>query len=151
MKKYIYIILLFNNLLVFVGCASFKNKLTPTANKGGYKVNLIRTKSKINTDEVTIKGTVFDAKTGKPISPPVLLTVGCLKVKTSSEGEYSFKTKNFKDDYFFIQVISVGYRTIETNFIDIYNKNELKIDFYLAEDDRPLIDCIPFPAKVFNR
>lgn len=129
--------------MVFCGCSSIKNELIPTYNKGGYKVNAIRVKSKINSDEVTIKGTVFDVKTGKPISPPVLLTVGCLKIQTSSQGEYSFKTQNFKDDYFFIEVISVGYRTIETNFIDIYNKSEVKIDFYLAEDDRPFIDCPP--------
>ena len=125
------------------GCSSIKNELIPTANKGGYKVNVIRVKSKINSDEVTIKGIVFDVKTGKPISPPVLLTVGCLKIQTSSQGEYSFKTQNSKDNYFFIEVISIGYRTIETDFIDIYNKNEVKIDFYLAEDDRPLIDCPP--------
>jgi hypothetical protein len=35
------------------------------------------------------------------------------------------------------------YYTIETNFIDIYNKNEIKIDFYLAEYDRPFLDCPP--------
>jgi hypothetical protein len=143
MKKYIYILLLFSYLLVFCGCSSIKNELIPTANKGGYKVNVIRAKSKINSDEVTIKGTVFDIKTGKPINPPVLLTVGCVKIQTSSQGEYSFKTQNLKNEYFFIKVISLGYKTVETNFIDIYNKNEVKIDFYLAEDDRPFIDCPP--------
>jgi hypothetical protein len=143
MKKHINNLLLFTYLLVFSGCSSIKSELIPTANKGGYKVNVIGAKSKINSDEVTIKGTVFDIKTGKPINPPVLLTVGCLKIQTSSQGEYSFKTQNFKDDYFFIKVISVGYKTIETDFIDIYNKNEVKIDFYLAEDDRPFIDCPP--------
>lgn len=143
MKKFNRILLLSAYLFVLGGCSSIKNELIPTANKGGYKVNVIRVKSKINSDEVTIKGTVFDVKTGRPISPPVLLTVGCLKIQTSSQGEYSFKTQNFKDDYFFIEVISVGYRTIETNFIDIYNKSEVKIDFYLAEDNRPFIDCPP--------
>ncbi|MGL5112584.1 MAG: hypothetical protein ACRC6O_08105 [Flavobacterium sp.] len=138
-------------LCVFTGCTSFKNKLIPTANQGGYTVYGVRSKSKIKSDEVTIHGTVFDVKTGKPLTPPVQLTIGCFKIQTSSQGEYSFKTQNFKDDYFFIEVISVGYRTIETNFIDIYNKNEVQIDFYLSEDDRPLIDCIPVPAKVFNR
>jgi hypothetical protein len=48
--------------MVFCGCSSIKNELIPTYNKGGYKVNII--KNKINSDEVTIKGTVFDVKIG---------------------------------------------------------------------------------------
>ena len=141
MKKFNCVLSLFTCLLVLSGCSSFKGELIPTANKGGYKVNVIRAKSSINLKEVTIKGKVFDVETGKPISPPVQLTVGCLKIQTSSQGEYSFKTQNFKDNYFFIEVISIGYRTIETNFIDIYNKNEIEINFYLAQDNRPLIEC----------
>lgn len=141
------ILLLSTCLFVLYGCFSSKNKLIPTANKGGYKVTEIRAKSKRNSNEVTITGTVFDIKTGKSISPPVLLTSGCIKIQASSKGEYSFKTTNFKDDYFFIEVIAVGYRTIETNFINIHNRNEVKIDFYLAEDDRPFIDCPPAAVR----
>jgi len=141
MKKQMIFLLLFNYLMIFCGCSSFKKELIPTYNKGGYTINIV--KNKMNSDEVTIKGTVFDIKTGKAISPPVLMTVGCRKIQTSSQGEYSFKTPNVKRDYFFIKVISIGYKTIETSFIDLYNKNEVKIDFYLVEDDIPFIDCPP--------
>jgi hypothetical protein len=140
MKKHIYILLLFTYLLVLGGCSSIKKDLIPTSNKGGYKVNIIKEKSKINSDEVNIIGKVFDVKTGNPISNAEL-TIGCLKIQSSSQGEYSFKTENPKDDYFFIKVISVGYKTIETDFIDLTNKNQIKIDFYLAEDDRPFTNC----------
>ncbi|MFV5684055.1 hypothetical protein ACM55I_01260 [Flavobacterium sp. GB2R13] len=140
MKKFDHIILLFIFLLVFGGCSSIKNELIPTANKGGYKVKVIKTKPKINSDELTIKGTVFDVKTGNPISYTIL-KVGCIEIHASSQGEYSYKTKNFKYDYFFIEVNSVGYKTIITNFLDLTNKNEVKIDFYLAEEDRPIIEC----------
>ena len=140
MKKHNYILLFFTCLVVLGGCSSFKKELISTNNKGGYKVYTIKSKAKINSEDVTIFGEVFDVETGLPISP-VQLTFGCSKIQASSKGEYSFKTKNFKDDYFFIEVISVGYKTIVTNFLDLTNKNEVKIDFYLVQDDRPLINC----------
>ena len=136
--------------MFFCGCSSIKSELIPTANKGGYTVNVIKSKSKFNSDEVIIKGTVFDVKTGKPISPPVLLTIGCVKIQASSQGEYSYKTQNFKYDYFFIEVISIGYKSIITDYLDLTNKNEVKIDFYLAQDDRPLIECPPPGIKSKN-
>ena len=128
-------------LVVLGGCSTINNKLIPTANKGGYTINVIKSKPKIRLNEVTVKGTVFDVETGNSIKSPVILKVGCLTIQVSSQGNYSFKTKNIKDDYFFIEVISIGYKSIVTNFLDLTDKNELKIDFYLAEDDRPLIEC----------
>jgi hypothetical protein len=65
-----------------------------------------------------------------------------LKFKRWLKGNTFLKLKTSRI-IFFIEVISVGYRTIETDCIDIYNKNEVKIDFYLAEDDRPFIYCPP--------
>ena len=141
MKKFNRILLLSACLLVLGGCASIKNKLIPTANEGGYKVEVIKTKP-VNSDELTINGTVFDVKTGNPVSYTIL-KIGCLEIHTSSQGVYSYKTKNFKYDYFFMEVNSVGYKSIVTNFLDLTNKNEVKIDFYLAEEDRPFIDCPP--------
>ncbi len=141
MKKINLNLILFAFVMILNGCSSTNSKLIPTANKGGYKVNVIKSKSKINSDEVVIKGTVFDVTTGKPISPPVLMTIGCLKIKISSQGEYSYKTKNFKDDYFFIEVISIGYKSIITDYLDLTGKNEVKIDFYMVQDDRPIINC----------
>jgi hypothetical protein len=148
MKKINLSLILFAFVMILNGCSSTKNKLIPTANKGGYKVNVVNSKSKNNSDDVVIKGTVFDIKTGKPTSPPVLITIGCIKIQASSQGEYSYKTKNFKYDYFFIEVISIGYKPITTDFLDLTGKNEVKIDFYLTQDDRPLIDCPPPGMKI---
>ncbi len=136
-------------LVVLGGCSTITNKLIPTANKGGYTINVIKSKPKIRLNEVTVKGTVFDVETGNPIKSPVILKVGCLTIQVSSQGNYSFKTKNIKDDYFFIEVISIGYKSIVTNFLDLTDKNEIKIDFYLVEDDRPLIEC-PFTINQKN-
>ena len=135
-------------LMILGGCSLVNNKLIPTANKGGYTMDVIKSKSKTNSDQLIIKGTVFDVNTGAPVKPPVILKVGCLKVEVSSQGNYSFTTKNFKQDYFFIEVISIGNKSIVTNFLDLTNKNELIINFYLAEDDRPLLEC---PLNVIQK
>ncbi len=150
MKKINLYLILLVFVLAFGGCTTFKNKLIPTANIGGYKVNVIKSKSKINSDNIIIKGTVFDIETGKPISTSVLLTIGCINIQTSSQGEYFYKTQNFKEDYFFIEVNALGYKTIGTDFLDLTNKNEVKIDFYMAKDDRPLIDCV-HPGKKIQK
>ena len=148
MKKIKVRLILFAFVMILNGCSSTNSKLIPTANKGGYKVNVIKSKSKINSDDVIIKGTVFDIETGKLISPPVLLTIGCIKIQASSQGEYSYKTKNFKYDYFFIEVISIGYKSVITDYLDLTNINEVKIDFYMVQDDRPFIDCPPPGMKI---
>lgn len=138
MKKQNYILVFFTYLFVLSGCSCVKNEIIPTYNKGGYKINII--KSKINSDEVIIKGKVFDVETGIPISD-AQVTLGCIKIKTSSQGEYSFKTKNSTYDHYFIEVIYFGYKSILTNYLDLTDKNERIIDFYLVQDDRPLINC----------
>jgi len=69
------------------------------------------------------------------------LTIGCYKVQTLTDGKYSFKIKssNYTNTYF-VKAISLGYKTIETAFFPL-NKNSINIDFYLAEDERPFINC----------
>ncbi|SHM49666.1 hypothetical protein SAMN05444484_106233 [Flavobacterium chilense] len=147
MKKYKLIILVC--LIILVGCSSLKNKL-PTSNKGRYTVMLGKYKSKSENqtvtlgeqvfDVVTIRGHVFDVKTGKPLSNATVIE-GCFKFQTTSEGEYSFKTRNLKDNSFYMEAIVYPYRPVDTDIINIYNRKEVIIDFYLAIDDRPMFDC----------
>ena len=148
MKKINLNLILLVFVLIFGGCSSIKNKLIPTANKGGYKVNVIKTKTN-NSDEVIIKGTVFDVETGIPISD-AQVTLGCVKILTSNQGKYSFKTKNSTYNHYFLEVIYLSYKSILTDYLDLTNKNEVKIDFYLAQDDRPLIECPPTGIKSKN-
>ncbi|MFV5687488.1 hypothetical protein ACM55M_02545 [Flavobacterium sp. ZT3R25] len=114
--------------------------LIPTYNKGGYKIKIIEINSKTNPINLKITGKVFDATNGKILSNAQLV-IGCFKIQNSSQGEYTFKTNNLKNDFFYIEAIFTGYKTIQTDFIDLTNKNEIQIDFYLAEDDRPFINC----------
>jgi len=141
MRKFNCVVILAICLFMFVSCSSVKNKLIPTENKGGYIIN--NTKSKVNLEEVDIEGTVFDVQTGKPIALGVQLEFGCIKIKLLSDGKYSFKTRNVKDFPDFIGVIAFGYRRIETANIDTQYKRKVRVDFYLSEDDRPFIDCVP--------
>lgn len=93
-----------------------------------------------NTD-LQITGKVYDIKNNEPLSN-VRLSIGCIKIQNSSNGEYSFVIKsNLKDNLLFIEAISIGYKTIQTSLINIVDKNEINIDFYLSEDDRPFINC----------
>lgn len=136
------IILFTINFLLLLGCSSTKEKLIPTYNEGGYKIKIIKLDSKIN--ELRIRGKVYDVKNKLPLSD-VELAIGCLKVKSLPNGEYSFLLKkDLKDSIFFIEAISIGYKSIETNLLSTVDRNEIIIDFYLSEDDRPLINCEGF-------
>jgi hypothetical protein len=149
MKKYT-VILLTVCFFVLAGCSSFKRKL-PTNNKGRYMVTVGKDRSKgenetINFrgqvfDVVTIRGHVFDLKTRKPLRYAVAST-GCFKFITTADGEYSFKTRNLEGKSFQMNLAAMYYHTIETEFINIYNKKEIIIDFYLAEDTRSYPDCV---------
>lgn len=139
MKKHDQILIFLTYILLLIGCSSPKESLIPTYNKGGYKIKAIKFEPK-NTDLI-ISGKVYDVESRKPLGN-VQLSIGCIKIQNSHNGEYTFITKNyFEDNHLFIEAISIGYRTIQTNFISINNKNEINIDFYLSEDDRPFINC----------
>lgn len=140
MKKHLFILLLCACFLIMGSCSTIKTALIPTSNKGGYTINFINQKSNNNSDEVIISGKVYDVRTGNIISNAIL-TSGCLKIEASSNGEYSFQGKKSTYGCFFIKSLSYGYKTIETNFIDMNNTNEINIDFYLTQDDRPIINC----------
>lgn len=131
------ILLTFTLLLLLISCSTTKRKLIPTANKGGYLLNL---NTNLNLSEKNITGRVFDIKTNALLGG-IELTVGCKKTQTNTNGEFSFKLKEFSNGALFIKASGIGYKIVETDFINMKNKNILNIDFYLAEDDRPFINC----------
>ena len=133
------LLLLLLFLFLLIGCSSTKESLTPTHNKGGYKIKAVKFEPK-NTD-LKISGTVYDVNGNKPLTH-VELSIGCSKIQNSANGEYNFIIKNhLENNPLFIEAISIGYQTVRTNFISIVKKNNINIDFYLSEDDRPFINC----------
>ncbi|WP_166920719.1 hypothetical protein [Flavobacterium poyangense] len=140
MKKDRFFLTLFLCLFVLIGCVSTKEKLISTYNSGGYTVVLSKDKLKNLEEDVIIRGHVYDVKTGKPLSN-VQVTSGCFKFQTTSEGEYSFRSRNLEEGFFYVEAVVYPYLAVETDYIDIYNRKEVVIDFYLAESNRPLIEC----------
>lgn len=136
MKHFINVIL----ILIIVSCTSVKDSLIPTNNKGGYKINFFENSSTIKPKEINIYGSVVDVSNNNPINN-VELTIGCYKSLTSSNGKYSFKIKGSGNTNNYVKAISIGYKTIETNFFNFHNKDSINIDLFLVEDDRPLINC----------
>jgi hypothetical protein len=149
MKKYKSIVLILVCLFMS-GCSVAQTKLTPTNNKGGYTVAIGKGQSGSKPEtvdflikdgtSVTIRGHVFDVKTRKPLSN-VQLTDGCFKFFTTEQGEYSFRTRNLQGNSFYLQAVVYPYLAVETDYIDIYNKKEVIVNFYLMIDQRPLFDC----------
>ncbi|WKB80390.1 hypothetical protein QYR09_11575 [Cellulophaga lytica] len=130
------IILIFGCFLIIISCSTNKN-LTPTYNKGGYNINLSNTKQ--NASKINIVGQVFDVTNGKPLSHSEVI-IGCLKSKTSLNGKYSIiLDKSSKT--FFVKTGSIGYKSVETDFINLAEEDEITINFYLMEDDRPFNNC----------
>lgn len=139
MKKNKFVLILLISLIV--GCASGKKQLLPTNNKGGYFIKEHKTTSNDISNVLKISGRVYDVKTGNPISN-AQLTLGCNKTTTSDNGEFSFKISSISNTIpTFIETNSIGYKSILTDFINTGNTNEILINFYLEEDNRPLINC----------
>jgi len=136
MKK---VILLLTTLFVF-SCSSIKRELIPTNNKGGYILTQSENNSENNQKEVLIYGKIVDIKTNEPLSKTQIL-IGCIKAEASISGEYSVKIIK-SDIKQYIEVSTVGYKKIKTNFLKLKDETNLKIDFFIEEDDSLLIDCI---------
>ena len=126
-------------VLICCSCSSIKNGLIPTNNKGGYKIVYLDKNIEIDSDKIHVFGKVVDIKTNTPLSHSQIL-IGCLKFETTVNGEFSFKI-NKTDIKQHLEISSIGYKKIVTEFLNLKDKNSLKIDFFLEEDDRPMIDC----------
>lgn len=141
MKQYTNIVIFSICSILVISCFSIKSEIIPTYNKGGYKINSFKNDIDRNPNDIYIFGRVLDVINKRPISN-AQVTFGCLKTQTLSNGEYSFKVKESNSTNSYIESISIGYKTIETDFLDFSNNNTINIDFFLIEDDRPLINCI---------
>ena len=109
-----------------------------TNNRGGYKLKVLDNKENIELEDINISGQVVDLETNEPL-PYTEITIGCNKIKTSSDGKYTIKVE--RGQHFYLKASSIGYRIIETDFLNFKKKNSIQIDFFLEEDKRPLINC----------
>jgi len=130
------IILLIAELL---GCKPIETKhLKPTFNKGGYvikKTNDIF----LPKDSIIIQGYIKDISAMKSLNFSNV-KLGCTSVKSDENGFYIIKAKR-NDDLSFLTCYSIGYRTIETERLILTKYKLININFFMIEDDRPLINC----------
>ena len=136
---------LYFGILVLVGlsCSSIKNELIPTNNNGGYKMVSSKNDSNSSANEIYIFGNVFDVNTRQPINYANFKS-GCYSATANANGEYSFNIKKF-NGITYVEVRSIlGYKSIQTHPIHLNGLDSLRIDFFLAVDNRPFIDCVEF-------
>ncbi len=122
--------------------ASFSMKsqtLLPTNNKGGYTLQKIS--GKTNNTTIRINGKAMNLKDNSEISD-AKITFICTKVITNKKGEYEFLMRNNDLEKNYLKIIALGFKTVETDFFQIKPGINLKINFYLEEDDKPFIDCV---------
>ena len=111
--------------------------LTPTNNAGGY---VMSSSPSSKTDELLILGVVKDVE-NISLVPGAQLTISCYKIYTDENGAFQLiiDTSNELSEYVTARVM--GYKTIETDFINMSPGDSINVDFYLATDDRPIIHC----------
>lgn len=50
-----------------------------------------------------------------------------------------------------MEAIVYPYLAVETDFVDIYNRKEVIVDFYLIQDLRPFPDCVGSGGETHKR
>jgi len=124
-KRYIEMKNILKVLIITIccSCSSLDKELLPTNNKGGYRV--IQIKKAKPKDKVLVDGVVLDIISKKPIIGAIV-KIGCFESVTDSKGEYSFYLNPQIEEKMFLKVITIGYRSIETDFFN-FKKKQFKI------------------------
>lgn len=126
-----------------IGCTSnaqdtsvSKQEMIPSYNKGGYTIDI---SNPANSDSVSISGRVVSTN-DESIFPGTTIKYGCKKISTDESGSFAFKSAVSDLD---LQVIanSVGYMRVETKPLKVKKGDSLNVNFYLAPDERPMINC----------
>ncbi|GIV37169.1 MAG: hypothetical protein KatS3mg032_1548 [Cyclobacteriaceae bacterium] len=127
------------HLIVGLAITSCQHKVVnikPTYNKGGYAINHMQSESKSTT---VVFGQVVDIETNQILSPAIV-KMGCLTVQTDESGKYEILQES-STTMSFLTCSFIGYRTIETERFRIVKGDSLKVNFFLVQDDRLLINC----------
>ena len=131
-------IILYSAIILFaISCSGLKPVIQPTYNKGGYTLNKY-SQSLLEKDSVVIVGRFSDLN-GKENLVPATLKYGCITQRSSS-GEVRLKAKA-SDSKVQLAAISIGYLTVETEPLLTQPGDSIIIHFYLAPDERPILNC----------
>lgn len=122
--------------IVIISCHPKAVKLKPTYNKGGFTISHFQTGSR---NGAVIFGQIKDIETNEIIRSATI-KMGCLTVQSDESGAYKISDES-NTGKSFLTCSFIGYRTIETERFKLDKGDSLKIDFFLVQDDRPLINC----------
>ncbi len=130
--------------MLTTSCHQDKNayRMRPTYNNGGYSLAILTTK-KANKN-IFVSGSVIDVQTREPINFGRVWD-GCSDLSVDSTGSYELSFAAY--DNLRLIARATGYREVETEPIVIKSGDSLRIDFYLIQNDQPLIDCMPSVSK----
>ena len=135
-----------NKYILVLLCATIfscdvKKKL-PTYNDSFYTVALHKRRTKSNNNNVTIN---VKALNGKPLSNLTYwIKRDCENIRVDNASTYRLKV-----DYELLrmEVTGFGYRTIEIKPLKLNPNDSIVFDFYMVQDDRPLLECITKSVK----
>ncbi|MDI5887000.1 MULTISPECIES: hypothetical protein [Flavobacterium] len=134
-NKYILVL-----LCTIIFSCDVKKKL-PTYNDSFYTIALHKRHTKSNNN-VTIN---VKALNGKPLSNLTYwIKRDCENIRVDNASTYSLKV-----DYELLrmEVTGFGYRTIEIKPLKLNPNDSVVFDFYMVQDDRPLLECITKAVK----
>ncbi|NDK55164.1 hypothetical protein [Pontibacter fetidus] len=123
---------------LFVSCKTEQLALTPTYNKGGYTFKVYKSKYLAAQDSIYIGGSVYDIVT-KELLEGAVVNYGC-NYYGDQLGNYSLITRPYSIGYPLVSRY-VGYLNVETTPVIFQAGDSVRIDFYIAQDERPLIHC----------
>ena len=129
-----WVIVYFTAIVLTTSCHG--NLIKPTYNKGGYTISSSKNKSSQNS--AIVYGYVRDHISKDPLKAS-MVKMGCTIVNVDETGFYKIKAKPIEST--FLTGIWIGYRTIETEYFKLEQGDSLNINFFLVQDDRPLINC----------
>lgn len=133
-KDYMYLVL----ILLVSGCVNTKNTMQATYNKGGYQLRTYKKSEVVVEDSVLITGKISALNEANNLVAPII-KYGC-NIQHSSTGEFRFKVKT-SDVKLSLSASAVGYLTVDTEPLHTQAGDSLIVNFILAPDERPLLNC----------
>lgn len=126
-------------IILFTICAKGQ-EIHPTKNNGGYIMEKYRNKEGHVNDSINFSGKVLNVKS-KEIIPFAKIQLLCRKIEVDSLGNFKFTIAKSEFDRNYLSTSAIGFKTVETDYFQISKNQNILINFYLSEDDRPLVNC----------
>ena len=69
------------------------------------------------------------------------LVISCINILTDETGSYNYKFHISSELTEYVTARMIGFKNVETASFKISPGDSIELDFYLAIDDRPIINC----------